>query len=111
MINLFISVLLSVATMLPGGPNDAKLVIENPGMLPHTVYVRVALPDDTENHNNGFVQTIQPGKKIIYHYPEGTVVFACDGKYWDDYHPKEKNIVTLQGGVIYKYVVADFKVR
>lgn len=79
--------------------SDAQtLTIENDGLLPKTVYARFVFPDSEPTRNTGFVQTILPGRDITYWLPAGTIIYACDGKYWDDYTPAEMEIGTLEEG-------------
>ena len=88
---------------------DQTLRIFNDGVLPRTVYARFALPADPTNRNNGFVQTLVPGSEIVYQLPAGTKIFACDGKYWDDYRPSEALVDVLSAGETFSIAASRFR--
>ena len=87
----------------------STLTIRNTSLLPRTVYARFEYPVDPENRNYGFVQTLLPGQRIKYEAPAGTRIYACDGKYWDNYSPKEKLLVTADGVTTYRFTANEFK--
>ncbi|NQX94826.1 MAG: hypothetical protein HRT64_07915, partial [Erythrobacter sp.] len=74
---------------------SGRLVIRNTSILPRTVYARFEMPGDPGNRNYGFVRTIPALSSVAYDLPLGVKVFACDGKYWDDYRPDEAFAVTI----------------
>ncbi|MEM6494888.1 MAG: hypothetical protein AAF650_10965 [Pseudomonadota bacterium] len=96
-----------------GRHQSGQLVIRNTSILPRTVYARFEIPseamDGRANRNNGFVQTVPPLSKIIYALPLGVRVFACDGKYWDDYRPDEAYAVTISAARTYTFTARQFK--
>ncbi|MEM1197227.1 MAG: hypothetical protein AAGH57_14075 [Pseudomonadota bacterium] len=100
-----------------GRHQSGQLVIRNTSILPRTVYARFEIPseapseamDGRANRNNGFVQTVPPLSKIIYALPIGVRVFACDGKYWDDYRPDEAYAVTISAAQTYTFTAREFK--
>lgn len=89
--------------------SEQTLTIENAGSRSRTVYARFQFPTDPDNRNYGFVQTIRPGHSITYNLPAGTRVFACDGKYWDNYRPKEREIAVLDTGARLSFAASDFR--
>lgn len=88
---------------------SGHLVIRNTSILPRTVYARFELPGDRANRNNGFVYTVPPLSQIAYALPLGVRVFACDGKYWDDYRPDEAYAVTIREAQTYTFTTRQFK--
>ncbi|MEM6857475.1 MAG: hypothetical protein AAF559_06355 [Pseudomonadota bacterium] len=91
------------------GEERGHLVIRNTSILPRTVYARFELPGDPGNRNNGFVRTVPPLSTITYALPLGVRVFACDGKYWDDYRPDEAFAVTIREADTYTFTTRQFK--
>ena len=88
---------------------SGRLVIRNTSALPRTVYARFEMPGDPGNRNYGFVQTIPPLSSLAYDLPAGVRVFACDGKYWDDYRPDEVYAVTIESEGTYRFSHSQFK--
>jgi len=91
------------------GEESGRLIIRNTSVLPRTVYARFQMPDDPDNRNYGFYQTIAPLSKVAYDLPLGVKVFACDGKYWDSYRPDEALAVTITGASVYQFTHSQFK--
>ena len=91
------------------GEERGRLVIRNTSVLPRKVYARFELPSDPNNRNNGFVQTVPPLSTIAYDLPIGVRVFACDGKYWDNYRPDEAFAVTISAADTYTFTAREFK--
>ena len=91
------------------GEESGRLVIRNTATLPRRVYARFQMPGDPENRNYGFVQTIPPLSTLAYDLPIGVRVFACDGRYWDDYRPDEALAVTISNPGAYEFTHAQFK--
>lgn len=88
---------------------SGRLVIKNTSILPRTVYARFQMPDDPDNRNYGFFQTILPLSKVAFDLPLGVRVFACDGKYWDSYRPDEVLAVTIVEAGTYRFTHSEFK--
>ncbi|MEM7702683.1 MAG: hypothetical protein AAF251_12155 [Pseudomonadota bacterium] len=88
---------------------SGRLVIENTSVFPRKVYARFQMPNDPNNRNYGFFQTIPPLSKIAYDLPLGVRVFACDGKYWDDYRPDEAYAVTIMEEATYRFTHREFQ--
>lgn len=88
---------------------SGRLVIRNTSALPRTVYARFEMPGDPGNRNYGFMQTIPPLSSIAYDLPSGVRVFACDGKYWDNYRPDEAYAVTIENEGTYRFSHSQFK--
>ncbi|MEP2735816.1 MAG: hypothetical protein ABJP34_05915 [Erythrobacter sp.] len=91
------------------GEESGRLVIRNTSILPRIVYARFQMPDDPSNRNYGFYQTIAPLSSIAYDLPVGVRVFACDGKYWDNYRPDEALAVTIEKAGFYRFTHSQFK--
>ena len=91
------------------GDNLSTLTIQNWSIFPRRVYARFEYPVDPGNRNYGFIQTIPPGGEITYRAPAGTDIWACDGRYWEGFQPKEKLMVTADGVRDYVYTVSEFK--
>ncbi|MEM1087757.1 MAG: hypothetical protein AAGH90_08510 [Pseudomonadota bacterium] len=89
--------------------NLSTLTIKNRSILPRRVYARFEYPIDPGNRNYGFIKTIPPFGEITYEAPAGTDIWACDGKYWEGFSPKEKLMVTADGVSDYVYTVSEFK--
>ncbi|MEM1389547.1 MAG: hypothetical protein AAGG45_00570 [Pseudomonadota bacterium] len=89
--------------------NLSTLTIKNRSALPRRVYARFEYAIDPGNRNYGFIQTIPPFGEIRYEAPAGTDIWACDGKYWEGFTPKEKLMVTADGVSDYVYTVSEFK--
>lgn len=91
--------------------NEIKYLIDNPDMIafpvrtgekiihlqiknsfnrPTQVFVRVALPVVSSNHNYGFQDVVKPGKVFKLICPENTEFYACDRPFWMDNRPSEK---------------------
>ncbi|MEO1729346.1 MAG: hypothetical protein AAFR64_01250 [Pseudomonadota bacterium] len=87
----------------------ASLTIRNTSILPRKVYARFEMPGDPKNRNYGFAQTIPALSTITYKLPLGVRVFACDGKYWDDYRPDEAFAVTISDAATYTFTTREFK--
>ncbi|MEO1642793.1 MAG: hypothetical protein AAFR74_05605 [Pseudomonadota bacterium] len=87
----------------------STLMIKNRSPFPHRVYARFEYSIDPGNRNYGFIKTIPPFGEITYEAPAGTDIWACDGKYWEGFSPKEKLIVTADGVSDYVYTVSEFK--
>lgn len=85
------------------------LTIENTGARSRTVYARFQFLSDPDNRNYGFVQTIRPGDAITYQLPAGTRVFACDGRYWDAYRPREREVAVLDEGAQIRFEARQFR--
>ncbi len=58
------------------------------------LFVRVAIPSAPYNRNYGFVAVIEPNDVFPFVCPSGSNIYACDGKYWADYRPKECLVLT-----------------
>jgi len=91
------------------GEESGRLIIRNTSVLPRTVYARFQMPDDPDNRNYGFYQTIAPLSKLAYDLPLGVRVFACDGKYWDSYRPDEAFAATIAKAGAYEFTHSQFK--
>ncbi len=92
-----------------GLQETGELVIRNTSILPRTVYARFEMPSDRANRNNGFVRTVPPLSTITYVLPLGVRVYACDGKYWDDYRPNEAYAITISAAETYTFTAREFK--
>ena len=88
---------------------SGRLLIENTSIFPRKVYARFQMPNDPNNRNYGFFQTIPPLTKIAYDLPLGVRVFACDGKYWDSYRPDEALAVTITDAQTYRFSHSEFR--
>ena len=84
-----------VAFPLTEGEKSVKFTLAPKITKPTYFYIRVALPSSPNNRNYGFVDLVQPGQEIKIATPEGTVFYACDGPYWNDYEPKEKKVFVV----------------
>ena len=91
------------------GQKVGRLVIRNNSILPRKVFARIEIPDDPDNRNNGFVQTVPPLSAIAYELPLGARVYACDGKYWDDYRPADAFAVTIASADTFTFTTSQFK--
>ncbi len=91
------------------GEASGRLVIRNTSILPRTVYARFQMPDDPNNRNYGFEQTIPPLSSLAYDLPVGVRVYACDGKYWDSYRPDEAFAVTIAKDETHRFSHSQFK--
>lgn len=88
---------------------SGRLIIRNTSILPRTVYARFQMPEDPDNRNYGFMQTVPALSAIAYDLPAGVRVFACDGRYWDDYRPDEAFAVMITDGASHQFSHAEFK--
>lgn len=89
--------------------DTGRLVIRNTSVLPRKVYARFEMPGDEGNRNYGFIQSVPPLSSLTYVLPVGVRVFACDGKYWDNYRPDEALAVTIAKPDTYSFTARQFK--
>lgn len=90
--------------------SDAQtLSVTNDGLFPSKVFARFQFPNDPENRNYGFMQSIKPGQTLVYQLPAGTAIYACDGRYWDDYRPNERLVGVLTAGQSIAFTAGEFR--
>lgn len=85
------------------------LVVMNEADSPVTLYARFEFESDPGNRNLGFVQELGPGQELVYNLPARTRVFACDGKYWDDYRPLERLVGVVGEGESLRLTASEFR--
>lgn len=73
-----------------------KLVNQDKSNL--TLYVRLSLPNVPGNRNYGFVARLSPNESYYFSCPSATKIYACDGKYWNDFKPKETLVLMVEKG-------------
>lgn len=81
-----------------------KFSVKGRRWLGTQVYVRIQLPEDPENRNFGFMQHLSRNEIYSFAVPVGAKIWVCDGRYWDDYKPKEyvyKTVGALDDGEIH----------
>ena len=79
------------------GAKNIFFQVHNDGLNSQKLYARIALPSAPANRNYGFITTIEPGETFSFVCPVGSKIYACDGKYWGDYTPKECLVLEVDG--------------
>ncbi len=78
---------------LPKGQRGVLLAVADEPPFNRQVFVQLALPG-RPGENYGFAQ--KPGTRVFkMRVPVGTLVYACDGPYWDGKKPRKRLVAKL----------------
>jgi hypothetical protein len=101
--------MMAFPVMTGKGEKAVKFKLQADIDKPEQVYIRVVLPLSPGNHNYGITDIIAPNSVINMVCPEGAILYACEGPYWNDKRPREKKIVQVTTGMEGKGIfVSDF---